>query len=166
MQTAKMVRKSNSPTLVVFHLESLYELENLLDQDEQSLIHRIQQKAFERFLKSLQAFFEPSEISGQIIRTNVDISSTNNSDLVVEDHSYQIQNKQSYSSANLVQVQQKSINLAQKTGLNLDDYNRQIYYWFPVVLAIVLAYVIYNLFYMELPEDTLLYAKFLALEGR
>eukprot|EP01016_Furgasonia_blochmanni_P056931 TRINITY_DN97_c0_g1_i4.p1 TRINITY_DN97_c0_g1~~TRINITY_DN97_c0_g1_i4.p1 ORF type:complete len:506 (+),score=222.38 TRINITY_DN97_c0_g1_i4:74-1519(+) len=161
IQTGKMVRKQAHPIILSFYIDSLSKLEDALDPHDINFMYSLWNESYLKFIKSLGQFFAPNDISGQVIVSNEDFREV----LEATAKAHVEEKKVFFTQINEVKRIQPII-AAEVRAFEIDDENAQVYYWVPVGLAFILAYILYYLFNMDVGNDTVIYAKFLANEGR
>lgn len=135
------VSKSNKPVFLAFYVSSLTEVAGHVDQAQLEKLRNTLESVIETQVEQVQK--EETSTSAQIFK-------------VPQNH-----------------VQTETLLLAnRRLGTNPEPSpywnanNYQIYVWTAVIMAFVLFYGCYSLFNMEIIKDTLVYAPFIANEGK
>eukprot|EP01017_Pseudomicrothorax_dubius_P028475 TRINITY_DN3384_c0_g2_i3.p1 TRINITY_DN3384_c0_g2~~TRINITY_DN3384_c0_g2_i3.p1 ORF type:complete len:446 (+),score=111.17 TRINITY_DN3384_c0_g2_i3:100-1437(+) len=157
LKIAEMVQRDRHVLLLNIYIRSVARLEKALSHSEMLMIYDIVRETLRAFDRKLRSSLASHEIEGHVLIYNPNESvNTPNTFFEAKKHLTHICESKSAEQRGTVLVQKGA-----KGSLNIDPLNYQVYVWFPVGFALMLAFILIKFFTEETPKDTILYAKFL-----
>jgi hypothetical protein len=150
-----LIRRDANPSLFVFHISSLAKLEKFVSKEQSAILYEMFNIAYNKFVKNVLAYYSSNEVSGQVF-----VLKPNNNILARSNFAQ--------GSVKLPeQLFQKSRILEETTtGVKAtsDSTTKLIFCSMFIVFIIVIAWVCFEMFNMDIQKDSVVYAKFLAAD--
>lgn len=146
-----LIRKDANPSFFAFHLTTLGKLEKVLTESEKTVLYDIFNLAYDQFVKNVMKHYTADEVSGQVLILKPRGGAT------VPRKTIELP-KPLYKNSRI---------LAETTTTVTDatsDTTTIIFQSVLVVFVLVIAWVCYEMFAIDVQKDSVVYAKFLAAD--